>query len=78
MKKLLLVAMVLLSFTIYLKPGLQFPDGSVSMKVEEPFTKLSATPVAVYPDRIEFYGVPIYIPRETILYIDGKNWRNSI
>jgi hypothetical protein len=74
MKKLLLLAMVL-SFIIYLKPGLQFPDGSTSMKVEEPFTKISTTPVAVYPDRVEFYGVPVYIPTRNILYIDGKDWR---
>jgi hypothetical protein len=63
------------SFIIYLKPGLQFPDGSTSMKVNEPLTKLSATAIVVYPDRVEFYGVPVYIPMENILYIEGKDWR---
>lgn len=75
MKKILLLAMVL-GFVIYLKPGLQFPDGSTSMKVEEPFMKLSSTPIAVYEDRIENYGVPIFIPPRNILCIEeGKDWR---
>jgi len=76
MKKLIALLFVL-GFVIYLKPGLTFPDGTTLMKVEEPFTKLSATQIAVYPDRVENYGVPIFIPRENILYIEGKDWRRD-
>jgi hypothetical protein len=70
LKKLSLV-LLFWGIIVYLKPGLTFPDGSTSMELKEPFTKISATRIAIYPDRIEIYGKPYFISQENILYIDG-------